>query len=149
MTVKERLIKFIEYKGLSQSRFEKIVGLANGYVNNIRKSISPEKLQLIALNFPELDTAWLLTDSGQMLKEDKMPQHASPNSPETQLPVSLFEMLLTERARHDDHISELLKQNAEMLRQNAQIQEMLKEEREERKKANVQEVGVVKCAAVK
>lgn len=142
MTVKERLIKFIEYKKLSQSRFEKIVGLANGYVNNIRKSISPEKLQLIALKFPELDTTWLLTNNGNMLKEEKDFHAGPPVLPEALLPVSLFEMLLAERAKHDEHISELLKQNAEIL-------EMLKEERKEKKKDNVQEEDNVKCAVAK
>lgn len=66
-TVKERLIEFIKTKNLSQGKFEKIVGLANGYVNNIRKSVTEEKLQKIALTFPELNKMWLLTGEGDML----------------------------------------------------------------------------------
>ena len=32
--VKSRIFHFMEYKGLSQSKFEKAVGLSNGYLNN-------------------------------------------------------------------------------------------------------------------
>lgn len=66
-TVKERLIRFIKYKGLSQKKFEEAVGLANGYVNNIRRSVTNDKLQKIALQFPELNKTWLLTGEGEML----------------------------------------------------------------------------------
>jgi hypothetical protein len=53
---------------MSQSQFEKIVGLSNGYVNNIQESISPSKLSLILENFPELNLEWLLVGKGEMLK---------------------------------------------------------------------------------
>lgn len=66
-TVKERLVRFIKYKKLSQKRFEETVGLSNGYVNNIRQSITQNKLQQISLCFPELNKAWLLTGEGNML----------------------------------------------------------------------------------
>lgn len=72
-TVKERLVKFIKYKGLSQKRFEEKVGLSNGYVNNIRRSITVDKLQKIALCFPELNKAWLITGDGEMLNSDVTP----------------------------------------------------------------------------
>lgn len=72
-TVKERLVKFIKYKGLSQKRFEEKVGLSNGYVNNIRRSITVDKLQKIALCFPELNKAWLITGDGKMLNSDVTP----------------------------------------------------------------------------
>lgn len=77
MTVKERLIKFIKYKNLSQKRFEESVGLSNGYVNNIRKSITVEKLQKIALQYPELNKAWLLTGDGSMLNTSDVTPMAS------------------------------------------------------------------------
>lgn len=68
MSVKERLIYFLKFNNLSQRKFEIATGLANGYINNIRQSISPEKLQLIASKYPELNTGWLLTGEGEMLK---------------------------------------------------------------------------------
>ena len=67
-SVKQRLIGFIKHENLSQKKFETLVGLSNGYVNNIRQSISPEKLQSIALCFPNLSLEWLLTGEGEMLR---------------------------------------------------------------------------------
>ncbi len=68
MTIKERLIVFIKSLGIGQGAFEKKVGLSNGYVNNIRKSIQPDKLQKIALIYPNLNTGWLMVGDGEMLK---------------------------------------------------------------------------------
>ena len=70
-SVKERLVKFLKYKGLSQKKFEETVGLANGYVNNIRRSVTSEKLQQIVRCFPDLNKAWLLTGEGEMLLPQK------------------------------------------------------------------------------
>ena len=68
-TVKQRLLKFIETKKLSINRFEKETGLSTGYVNNIRVSMQPDKVMKIAHRFPDLNTGWLLTGEGSMLKE--------------------------------------------------------------------------------
>ena len=81
--VKDRLLEFLQYKGLSQSRFEKFCGLANGYVNNIRRSVSPDKLQQISLQFPDLNTGWLLTGEGEMLRENDPKTPDSASFPET------------------------------------------------------------------
>lgn len=75
MTVKQRLIEFIKYKKLSQNRFEKLIGLSNGYVNNISRSVGASKLQSIIGIFPELNPEWLLTGEGEMLKEPETPKY--------------------------------------------------------------------------
>jgi len=63
---------YIHHLGIGQRRFEVRCGLANGYVNNIRKSISPEKLQKIAQQNPGLNTGWLMTGEGEMLRASAM-----------------------------------------------------------------------------
>lgn len=68
MNVKNRLKKFLQHENLGQKAFEEYCGFANGYVNNIRRSITPTKLQQIALRFPHLNTGWLMTGEGEMLK---------------------------------------------------------------------------------
>lgn len=70
MSVKERLIEFIKYKNIGQAAFEKRVGLSNGYVNNIKKSIGEDILQKIVLQFPELNDIWLILGKGDMLKAE-------------------------------------------------------------------------------
>jgi hypothetical protein len=68
MSVKQRLIEFIKYLNIGQGAFEREVGLSNGYVNNIRQSIQPDKLQRITLKYPLLNAGWLMTGEGEMLK---------------------------------------------------------------------------------
>lgn len=68
-TVKERLIAFISYLGMSKNAFEIACGLSTRYVSNISASVSPDKLKQISLKFPELNVEWLLTGQGEMLRE--------------------------------------------------------------------------------
>ena len=68
-SVKQRLITFLRYKDISTLAFEKSCGMANGYVNSIRKGIGGEKLKSITLNYPELNREWLLYGEGSMLNE--------------------------------------------------------------------------------
>jgi hypothetical protein len=70
MNVKERIIKFIKFKGISIRSFEKTVGLSYGYINNIRVSIQPSKIKLIEDKFPDLNMSWLLLGEGEMLKRE-------------------------------------------------------------------------------
>lgn len=67
--VKERLIAFINYLGMSKNAFENACGLSTRYVSNISASVSPDKLKQISLKFPELNVEWLLTGQGDMLRE--------------------------------------------------------------------------------
>ncbi len=66
-TVKERLMHFIEYKGLSKNKFEEICGLSKRYVSNISVSIQPDKVKKISLKFPELNMGWVLSGEGNMI----------------------------------------------------------------------------------
>lgn len=70
-TVKERLKEFIEHKGISIRSFESTCGLSYGYVGNMRQSIQPDKVKKIAHYFPDLNTGWLLSGEGEMLKSDQ------------------------------------------------------------------------------
>ena len=67
-SVKNRLIDFLKYKGISQSKFEQQCGISNGYVNNIRKGIKSEMFdKKIAPIFTELSKTWLLLGEGSMI----------------------------------------------------------------------------------
>jgi phage repressor protein C with HTH and peptisase S24 domain len=66
-TVKQRLKDYIQFKGLSQKKFETAANLSNGYINNVKTSIGTDVLQKIIGAFPDLDITWLLTGIGSML----------------------------------------------------------------------------------
>ncbi len=74
-SVKERLIAFINYKGISKNKFEILCGLSKRYVSNISKSISPDVAKRISLNFPELNMGWILTGDGEMLEKSGAPDN--------------------------------------------------------------------------
>lgn len=65
-TPKDRIRQFLEYKRISQSRFERTCGFSHGYVANIRKAPSGYACSLIAHHYPELNTNWLITGEGEM-----------------------------------------------------------------------------------
>lgn len=67
MTVKERLKEYLISKRIRINHFEKSIGAANGFVNNMRMSISPEKLESITKEYNDLNIAWLLTGEGEMI----------------------------------------------------------------------------------
>lgn len=69
-TVKDRIIAYIKYTGISQKKFEETVGISNGYVNNVKASPSSTVLQKIFGAYPELNKDWLLTGEGPMLASD-------------------------------------------------------------------------------
>ena len=71
-TVKERLTQYLKHKKINISEFCRTIGVSNAYVSSIRKSIAPDKLQSIALNFPDLDIQWLLTGNGDMIKGNRV-----------------------------------------------------------------------------
>jgi len=77
MTVKERLTLFAKTKKKSVRSFEIECGLTIGYINAIRVSIQPEKIKSIAQAYPDLNTGWLLTGEGNMLKSNENIIHDS------------------------------------------------------------------------
>ena len=68
-TIKERLLAFITSKGVSVRKFEADAGLSNGYISNLRRSPTVEKMESILYKFPELSRSWLLTGQGEMLRD--------------------------------------------------------------------------------
>lgn len=81
MGLKDRLLEFIEYKGLNRAAFEKSCGLSNGYTRNIKDNLGTKKLEDILRVYPDLNRVWLLTGEGPMLKDsDEVQQMATPAS---------------------------------------------------------------------
>ena len=68
MSVKERLIKYIDQKGITKTAFCLSIGVSTGFISSMRQSIQPDKVKSIALKYPDLNTGWLLTGEGEMLK---------------------------------------------------------------------------------
>ena len=68
--IKDRLVKFIQYKGFGQLAFENACSLSRGFVNKIGDSITVRSQDRIKNAFPELNMNWLKVGIGSMLVED-------------------------------------------------------------------------------
>lgn len=68
--IKTRLLSYLKAKGVNKSEFGRSIGVSSAYISSMRKSISPEKLELISKEYPDLNIAWLLTGEGEMLVAD-------------------------------------------------------------------------------
>lgn len=68
MSVKQRIKDVIAHIGIPQKEFEKRIGVSNGYVNSISKSIGAEPLKGIIREFPTINEDWILYGEGNMLK---------------------------------------------------------------------------------
>lgn len=81
MAVKERLTQYLSLKKISKSEFGRAIGVSSAYISSIRKSIQPEKIRAIALNYPDLNTEWLLTGEGEMLRTSAGNKEAADGDP--------------------------------------------------------------------
>lgn len=68
--VKDRLIHYLDVKGISKAEFGRRIGVSGAYITSMRKSIQPDKLKLISEEFPDLNRDWLLYGEGDMLKSE-------------------------------------------------------------------------------
>lgn len=131
-SVKQRLVKFINAKGLTKQRFERLVGLSNGYVANIQKSITHKKLEDISRVFPDLNPAWLLVGEGPMLRtpqDNKVIVDVSTATTPPIIPIAGVEM---HRAKKEEPSSQelllqLVQQNNMILQQYTNLQQQMQQ----------------------
>lgn len=67
-TVKSRLSEYLKSKQISKSEFGRRIGVSSAFVSSMRTSIQPDKIKSIAIHFPDLNTDWLMTGEGSMLR---------------------------------------------------------------------------------
>lgn len=109
MNVKDRLMAFIVYKGITVSEFERVSGLSNSYVNKMKTSIGKLGMMNIQRAFPELNTNWLLTGEGEMLN----PPHT--DTVQSQYGGDHNKQSLTVNPNASDKFIELLKKKDEQI----------------------------------
>ena len=102
-SVKERLKQFIDTLNISEREFCRRIGVSSSYVMSIKKSIQPDKMQAISIQFPELNPLWLLLGQGEMLlpnekKEGEQRQNAG-ELPSSELLAKLLDGANNEKSR--------------------------------------------------
>lgn len=82
--MKERLMEFIKEKDISNRKFLLKCGLSGTYINTLTGNPSGDTLKKIEAAYPELNTDWLLTGEGEMLKVPATMTIYNPSSEERQ-----------------------------------------------------------------
>ena len=68
LSIKERLILFLAYLEIGQTKFEEKVGMSRGHIYNMGENLTSKTLSKIKIAYPELNEDWLLTGKGEMIK---------------------------------------------------------------------------------
>lgn len=69
MDMQDRIKQFISYKGLSIKAFEERCDLSNGAVSKMGDNTRRSTIDKVSIVFPDLNTSWLLTGEGKMLRQ--------------------------------------------------------------------------------
>lgn len=74
-TTKERIVHYIDFKGIKVKEFYKITGIKRGFLDSdkLKSSVSDTFLATIIAKFTDINPIWLLTGQGSMLKEPAQP----------------------------------------------------------------------------
>lgn len=68
MSVKTRILQYIESKDISKYQFYKDTGIANGFLDK-EGNIGSDKCEIIYSHYPDISLEWLITGKGNMLKQ--------------------------------------------------------------------------------
>ncbi len=73
MSVRQRVLKFLEYKDITRNRFYRMAHLSNGYLDK-EGAMSTANCEKIIEIFPDMNPEWLLTGNGPMLRTREQPE---------------------------------------------------------------------------
>jgi hypothetical protein len=88
MSLRDRIKQFIRTLSISEGAFEDKVGMTHGHVSNIGDSLRKATLEKITAVYPDLNTSWLLTGEGEMLKTKKEKEDLPDKHPAAQGKIS-------------------------------------------------------------
>ncbi|MFT5669075.1 MAG: hypothetical protein ACI9DK_003286 [Vicingaceae bacterium] len=66
MGATERVKEYLEYKGITKYKFYQKTGLSNKFLDN-SSNMGTNKAEIILRHYPDINSIWLLTGSGEML----------------------------------------------------------------------------------
>lgn len=71
MTDKEKILKYLNYKGISKNKFYVKTGFSVGFLDS-GSSLGVDKLRIIIDNYHDLNPGWFFNDAVSMLKDEKI-----------------------------------------------------------------------------
>ncbi|EKB61438.1 hypothetical protein [Bergeyella zoohelcum] len=70
MTDKEKIIYYLDYKGISKNKFYKKTGFSTGFLDK-GSSLGVDNLRIIIDNYPDLSLRWFVMGEGEMIVDEK------------------------------------------------------------------------------
>jgi transcriptional regulator with XRE-family HTH domain len=68
MSLKTRILAFLEKRGISKRQFYADTGLSNGTLDKV-ENIGSDKVEKIYAAYPEINLVWLITGKGEMFQK--------------------------------------------------------------------------------
>lgn len=116
----DRFDKYMKLRRLNDNKVTNQINLSVGLLGKARKEgrdLSKKTIEIILNFYTDIEKKWFLTGEGKMLKSDQ--EQDKINIPTSQdnryVPYEFVQALVEERKRHDDAISELLRQNGKLV----------------------------------
>lgn len=77
MTIRKRILEYIDNKGISKYKFYQEIGVSNGFLDK-DGSIGSDKCEKISYQYQDLNLDWLITGKGNMLKSEEKQEERVP-----------------------------------------------------------------------
>lgn len=129
--LRDRVIEYIKNKGMSVRAFEKAIGFPNGSIAQYTDNTNRDTLNKIAYVYSDFDVDYIITGKKTVVDT---------NIYNTPIPYEFVQAMIDERKRHDE-------MNAELIRQNGELIELMKETKKTNAQPDAQED--VTCATAK
>lgn len=68
----DRILQYLDYKGISKHKFYLKTGLSNGFLDKV-KDIGASKIEIILYAYPDINPIWFITGKGSMLLKPENP----------------------------------------------------------------------------
>lgn len=109
--VKQRILQIIDNKKLTKSIFFQKTGLKRGFLDSdkLEQAVSDRQIAMIIAAFPDVDTDWLITGKGEMLRTSEVhhPSGEAYSASDNHM-QSLIDILNRTLSEKDKQISQLL-----------------------------------------
>ncbi|KAF0197602.1 MAG: transcriptional regulator [Bacteroidetes bacterium] len=66
MNISDRLIQYLDFKGITKNKFYLVTGLSNGFLDK-KPNIGADKVERIINLYPDLNLYWLINGQGSMI----------------------------------------------------------------------------------
>lgn len=78
MTDKEKILKYLDYKGVSKNKFYTQTGLSVGFLDS-GSSLGVDKLKIIIDNYHDFNLEWFIYGRGEIVKNENVEKNIPEN----------------------------------------------------------------------